>query len=165
MHPSITIILPLLLPTTSGFAISEPPSPFQFPLIGTFPDFLSRGGVDKLPQIYTDMYQEYGDVFAMDLFGAEFLVLSDPRAYDSVLRAEGKFPIGGAEKVDTFVNYFRENNITMGIKATSHGPEWKELRRTLDPDLYVAWKSYLPMIAGAARQISSVAKSKYEHID
>ena len=101
----------------------------------------------------------------MDLFGAEFLVLSDPRAYDSVLRAEGKFPIGGAEKVDTFVNYFRENNITMGIKATSHGPEWKELRRMLDPDLYVAWKSYLPMIAGAARQISSVAKYELSGVD
>ena len=158
-------LLVLLPATTTGFTISEPPSPFKFPLIGTFPDFLSRGGVDRLPQIYTDMYHEYGDVFAMDQFGAESLVLSDPRAYDTVLRAEGKFPIGGAEAVDTFVNYYRENNVTMGIKSTSHGPEWKEWRSTLDPDLYVAWKSYLPMIAGAARQISSVAKSKYEHID
>ena len=93
----------------------------------------------------------------MDQFGAESLVLSDPRAYETVLRAEGKFPIGGAEAVDTFINYYRENNVTMGIKLTSHGPGWKEMRRTLDPDLYVAWKSYLPMIAGAARQISSVA--------
>ena len=93
----------------------------------------------------------------MSQMGAESLVLSDPRAYDSVLRAEGKFPIGGAENVDTFVNYYRENNITMGIKSTSHGPEWKEWRSQLDPDLYVAWKSYLPSIAKAANQISDVA--------
>ena len=103
------------------------------------------------------MYQEYGSIFAMSQMGAESIVLSDPRAYDSVLRAEGKFPIGGAEGVDTFVNYYRQNNITMGIKSTSHGPEWKEWRSQLDPDLYVAWKSYLPSIARAANQISNVA--------
>jgi len=103
------------------------------------------------------MYEEYGSIFAMSQMGAESIVLSDPRAYDSVLRAEGKFPIGGAEGVDTFVNYYRENNITMGIKSTSHGPEWKEWRSQLDPDLSVAWKSYLPSIAQAANQISDVA--------
>jgi len=103
------------------------------------------------------MYKEFGSVFAMSQMGDESLVLSDPRAYDSVLRAEGKFPIGGAESVDTFVNYYRDNNITMGIKSTSHGPEWKEWRSQLDPDLYVAWKSYLPSIAQAASQISEVA--------
>eukprot|EP00986_Skeletonema_menzelii_P004128 scaffold1371_cov132-Skeletonema_menzelii.AAC.9 len=136
--------------------------PFKWPVVGTLPDFLQRGGVDKLPEIYSNMYHEYGPVFAMSQMGSDSLILSDPRAYDSVLRAEGKFPIGGAEGVDTFVNYYRENNITMGIKSTSHGPEWKEWRSQLDPDLYVAWKSYLPSIATAARQISEVAMDEID---
>ena len=62
--------------------------------------------------------------------------------------------------MDTFVNYYRENNVTMGIKSTSHGPEWKEWRSQLDADMYVAWQSYLPSIAMAARQISEVAGSE-----
>ena len=168
MAASTTTMLSLLLTTAlsnspstvlvSGFTITEPPMPFKWPVVGTLPDFMARGGVDKLPEIYSNMYQEFGNVFAMSQFGTESLVLSDPRAYDIVLRAEGKFPLGGAETVDTFVNYYRENNITMGIKSTSHGPEWKEWRSELDPDLYVAWKSYLPSIAKAASQISEVAE-------
>jgi cytochrome P450 len=111
------------------------------------------------------MYREYGNIFAMSQLGADQIILCDPRAYDTVLRAEGKFPIGAAESVDTFVNYYRENNVTMGIKSTSHGPEWKEWRSQLDPDLYVAWQSYLPMIAKAASQISKVAGNEISGSD
>lgn len=145
-------------PFVSGFTtITEPPSPFKWPIVGTLPDFMARGGVDKLPEIYHNMYQEFGTIYAMSQFGSDTLIISDPYVYDTVLRSEGKFPIGAAESVDTFVNYYRENNITMGIKSTSHGPEWKEWRTQLDPDLYVAWKSYLPAIAKTANQISTVA--------
>lgn len=106
------------------------------------------------------MYKEFGNVYSMSIMGSDQLMLSDPRSFDTVLRSEGKYPIGGAESVDTFVNYYRENNVTMGIKSMSHGPEWKEWRSQLDADFYVAWKSYLPSIAMAARQISEVAGSE-----
>ena len=29
-----------------------PPMPFKWPVVGTLPDFLSRGGVDRLREIY-----------------------------------------------------------------------------------------------------------------
>ncbi len=129
------------------------------------PDFLARGGVEKLPEIYNNMYKEFGNVYSMSIMGSDQLMLSDPRSFDTVLRSEGKYPIGGAESVDTFVNYYRENNVTMGIKSTSHGPEWKEWRSQLDADMYVAWQSYLPSIAMAARQISEVAGSEISGSD
>eukprot|EP00573_Skeletonema_grethae_P000330 CAMPEP_0201688240 /NCGR_PEP_ID=MMETSP0578-20130828/1981_1 /ASSEMBLY_ACC=CAM_ASM_000663 /TAXON_ID=267565 /ORGANISM="Skeletonema grethea, Strain CCMP 1804" /LENGTH=522 /DNA_ID=CAMNT_0048172473 /DNA_START=138 /DNA_END=1706 /DNA_ORIENTATION=- len=157
MSSSFLLLSSLLPAAVSGFTtITEAPMPFKWPIVGTLPDFLQRGGVDKIPEIYQNMYKEYGSVFAMSQLGAESLVLSDPRAFDSVLRAEGKFPIGASESVDTFVSYYRENNITLGIKSTSHGPEWKEWRSQLDP-AFVAWKAYLPTIAKAASQISEVA--------
>ena len=61
----------------------------------TLPDFLARGGVDRLPEIYNNMYKEFGNVYSMSIMGSDQLMLSDPRSFDTVLRSEGKYPIGG----------------------------------------------------------------------
>jgi len=131
--------------------------PFKFPIVGTLPDFMMRGGVDNLRDIYEDMYKEYGDVFGMSIMGEDELILSDPRAFDQILRKEGKYPVGGAELVSTFVDYYKETNNTMGMKSSGNGPGWKEWRSGLDREMYVEWKGYLPAIAKAAAKISKVA--------
>ncbi len=38
--------------TVHGFTVTQPPMPIKFPLVGTLPDFLIRGGVDRLQEIY-----------------------------------------------------------------------------------------------------------------
>ena len=35
-----------------GFNLAQPPSPIKWPLVGTLPDFMIRGGVDNLNGIY-----------------------------------------------------------------------------------------------------------------
>ena len=35
-----------------SFTVSDPPMPIKWPIVGTLPDFLARGGVDNLPGIY-----------------------------------------------------------------------------------------------------------------
>ena len=35
-----------------AFKITQPPSPIKWPLVGTLPDFMIRGGVDNLNGIY-----------------------------------------------------------------------------------------------------------------
>ena len=36
-----------------GFGTSvPPPMPFRWPVVGTLPDFLARGGVDRIREIY-----------------------------------------------------------------------------------------------------------------
>lgn len=109
------------------------------------------------------MYVEYGDVYAMSIMGEDELIVSNPLVFDAVVRKEGKFPIGASEMVTTFSDYYRENNITMGVKSISRGPEWKEWRSPLEADLYAGWKNFLPTIADTSRKISSVAK--YEVCD
>ncbi|KAL7533470.1 hypothetical protein ACHAWF_004521 [Thalassiosira exigua] len=137
---------------------SVPPAPFRWPVLGTLPDFVARGGVDRLREIYEDMYSEYGDVFEMSILGASDLVVSDPRVYeDACRRGEGDYPIGGAEMVTTFGDYYKENNATMAMKSISRGPEWREWRDSVEPDLYIGWRGYLPSIADTARSISEVA--------
>lgn len=103
------------------------------------------------------MYNDYGTVYGTSLMGEDELVICNPNVYDTVLRKEGKFPIGGAESVTTFVDYYTENNLTLAMKSSTHGPEWKEWRTSLDADMVAAWKSYLPAIADAAAKISNVA--------
>mmetsp|Transcript_27082 Transcript_27082/g.49898 ORF Transcript_27082/g.49898 Transcript_27082/m.49898 type:complete len:364 (+) Transcript_27082:153-1244(+) len=140
-----------------GFVVKEPPMPFKWPIVGTLPDFFARGGVGRLRQIYEEMYSEFGNVYGMSPMGKDQLIVCDPYVFDTVLRKEGKYPIGGSEEATTFADYYKETNNTMGIKSISRGPEWKEWRKALEPDMYVAWASYLPMIADTASKISKVA--------
>lgn len=99
------------------------------------------------------MYKEYGDVYGMSIMGQDELILSDPRAFDQILRKEGKYPVGGAELVSTFVDYYKETNNTMGMKSSGNGPGWKEWRSGLDREMYVEWKGYLPAIAETAAKM------------
>ena len=57
--------------------------------------------------------------------GRDQLILADPRVYDQVFRAEGKYPIGAAEEVPTFNNFYEANNLTVAMKGASRGEEWK----------------------------------------
>lgn len=136
---------------------STPPSPLKFPIIGTLPDFLLRGGVDSLSQIYTDMYHEYGSIFSLSLMGRDQLILADPKVFDQTFKAEGKFPAGAGEEVITFTNFYKENNLTMALKGSSRGEDWKEWRGSLEDDMYKQWEGYMPTIADVCRQISTVA--------
>ena len=51
-------LLLLLAGTTHGFSTvntpktKQPPMPFKWPVVGTLPDFMARGGADRLRQIY-----------------------------------------------------------------------------------------------------------------
>lgn len=47
------------------------------------------------------MYAEYGDVYGMSMMGEDEIVVCDPVVFDSVLRKEGKFPIGASESITT----------------------------------------------------------------
>jgi hypothetical protein len=99
------------------------------------------------------MYSEYGDVYMMSIMGEDEYVLCDPVAFDSVLRREGKYPIGASESVTPFKAYYEETNNTLGRNSMSHGPEWREWRRSLEADMYVEWEGYLPAIANAASRM------------
>eukprot|EP00581_Thalassiosira_minuscula_P006815 CAMPEP_0183707860 /NCGR_PEP_ID=MMETSP0737-20130205/4290_1 /TAXON_ID=385413 /ORGANISM="Thalassiosira miniscula, Strain CCMP1093" /LENGTH=540 /DNA_ID=CAMNT_0025935591 /DNA_START=79 /DNA_END=1701 /DNA_ORIENTATION=- len=136
---------------------SQPPMPFQWPIVGTLPDFFARGGVDRLRDIYGEMYFEYGPVFAMSPMNDFQLILADPYVFDTVIRREGKIPIGGAAEGVTFQEYYKENNITKGIESMGNTEEWREWRKELEPDMYARWAEYLPMIADTAKDISKVA--------
>jgi hypothetical protein len=99
------------------------------------------------------MYTEYGDVYGMSLMGKDEVVVCDPAVFDSVLRKEGKYPIGASESVSTFVEYYAETNNTMGMKSLSRGPAWREWRSELEADFYAEWAGYLPAIADAASKM------------
>ena len=37
---------------TDGFTVSDPPMPIKWPIVGTLPDFLARGGIDNIRGVY-----------------------------------------------------------------------------------------------------------------
>lgn len=131
--------------------------PFKWPIVGTLPDFMSRGGVDGMVKVYESMYKDYGPVFRQSLMGSDEIVFSDPQVFDQILRKEGKFPVGGAEGVTTFSDYYEENEMNDALKSLSRGPEWKEWRSSVNADIFVLWDTYLPSIADACAKISKVA--------
>ncbi len=136
---------------------SIPPSPFNWPIVGTLPDFISRGGVDAMWDVHESMYKEYGPVYKMSIMGEDELIISDPRVMDQVLRKEGMFPIGGGELVTNFRDYYLENDMIYAMKSMTHNQDWKDWRSAISPDLYVLWSTYLPSIADTCREISNVA--------
>ena len=137
-----------------------PPGPFKWPIVGTLPDFFARGGVDGMCEVHESMYKDYGTVYGMSLAGDEELVVCDPRTFDEVLRKEGRFPVGAAEGVPTFTDYYKENDLKLAMKSSSRGPGWKEWRTSMNPDMVVMWETYLPSIADAAAKASAVAGSE-----
>ena len=108
-------------------------------------------------EVHESMYKEFGEVYGMSLMGDDEFIFSDPRVLDQILRKEGKFPIGGAEAVTTFSEYYKENDMDYALTSLQRGPEWKEWRSDVNPDLYVLWASYLPVIATTCAEISKVA--------
>jgi len=137
--------------------VTDIPMPFNWPIVGTLPDFLKRGGLDRMADVHETMYQDYGPVYKMSLLGDDEMIFSDPRIFDQILRNEGKFPIGGAESITSFKEYYQENNMDYAIKSLSRGPEWKAWRQSANADMYVMWDTYLPAIADTCAQISKVA--------
>lgn len=141
------------VPVTPGV----PPMPFKWPIVGTLPDFIVRGGVDSMASVHETMYKDYGAVYGMSLMGEDEIVFSDPRVLDQVLRKEGQYPLGGAELISTFPDYYRENDMSLALSSTQNGPQWKEWRQTVNADMYVLWDTYLPSIAETCAKISAVA--------
>ena len=144
--------------STHAFQTAQQPSypfpmPTKWPIVGTLPDFLARGGIDRYSQIYEEMYTEYGQVFAMSIMGDTEIIISNPEVYNSVCRKEGKFPIGGAEAVTNFRDYYKETNNSLGLYSLSHGPEWRVWRDALEEDMYKDWEGYLPSIANVASKM------------
>ena len=142
---------------TAVAAATEPPMPFKWPIVGTLPDFMSRGGVDAMASVHESMYNEFGPVYKMSLMGDDEMVFSDPRVFDQILRKEGKYPIGAAETVTNFKDYYVENEMEFAVTVHGRGPEWKALRKTMDLDMFVLWETYLPVIADTCAKISRVA--------
>lgn len=140
-------------------SLKEPPMAFKWPVVGTLPDFFARGGVDGLSDVYQSMYTDFGSIHGTSLMGENELVICDPNVYDAVCRKEGKWPIGGAEGVTTFVDYYKENNLTVAMKGVANGPGWAEWRKSLAPDMFshTAVSQYLPTIASTCSSISKVA--------
>ncbi|KAL7464025.1 hypothetical protein ACHAXS_004367 [Conticribra weissflogii] len=103
------------------------------------------------------MYREFGPVYGMSILGDDEIVVCDPVIFGSILRQEGKFPIGAAEGVSTFTDYYKENNLTVAMRGASNGPEWWEWRDSLNADMFAAWDTYMPAIAETCRKISDVA--------
>lgn len=137
--------------------ISKPPMAFKWPFVGTLPDFFARGGVDGMCEVHESMYRDYGPVYGMSLMGDDELVVSDPRVFDQILRKEGRFPVGASESVTTFTEYFKENDLNFAMKSSSRGPDWKEWRSGTNPDMFVLWDTYLPVLAETCAKISGVA--------
>lgn len=133
------------------------PMPPKWPVVGTLPDFLARGGVDSLSAIHEGMYREFGPMYRMSILGNDEVVLTDPRMLDQVLKREGKFPVGGAEGVTTFKDYYVDNDMNYALKSVGRGPEWKEWRQAVNRDMYVMWDEYLPAIAETCAKVSAVA--------
>merc|ERR1712224_361633 len=69
----------------------------------------------------------------------------------------GKYPIGAASQVTTFVEYYDERNLTLAQKSSSNGPGWKDWRTKVNPDMFVLWDTYIPSLADCCSKISAVA--------
>jgi len=142
----------------------QPPGPYSFPIVGTLFDFFSRGGVDGMCDVHESMYQDYGEIYGMNLASGDVapgeyneVVLCDPRMYDQLLKQETRFPVGAASQVTSFVDYYQENNLTVASGSVSNGPDWKEWRQATSPDMSGLWETYLPTIAETCAKISKVA--------
>jgi len=143
--------------TAPGPKISEPPMPFKWPIVGTLPDFIFRGGVDAMKDVHESMYKEYGPVYGMSIMGDDEIVVADPRIFDEAQKKEGRFPIGGAENAVGLADYYKNNDMEFAQASMGRGPEWKKWRQSVNPDIYVQWGTYLPAIADACSKISKVA--------
>jgi len=136
-----------------------PPGPVRWPVVGTLPDFLSRGGADALFDVHDSLYSEFGDVYGMSILGDDEAIVCDPVLFEEVFRAEGKYPYGSAQEAKVFIDYHREAGNNETLKSLLDGEEWLQWRRKFNVDVFGsgAARSYLPLIAAAASGASAAA--------
>jgi len=167
------LCLPLLVSSVHGLTSSQPPKtaqksiksstineapgPTKWPVIGTLPDFLGRGGPDKMITIHEELYKEYGMFYSYSILGEDETVVCDPVIFEEgVLKSEGRFPFGAAQLNPVFKDFYESVGKQGPVDMSSGGKEWKAYRQLVNPDIFAAGNEYLPLIADAASTASKV---------
>eukprot|EP00929_Paragymnodinium_shiwhaense_P106050 TRINITY_DN7113_c0_g3_i1.p1 TRINITY_DN7113_c0_g3~~TRINITY_DN7113_c0_g3_i1.p1 ORF type:complete len:502 (-),score=54.27 TRINITY_DN7113_c0_g3_i1:337-1842(-) len=153
---------------TKPLPLSEIPGPSQWPVLGTLPDFIKRGGgkLDNpdLVAIHKSYYNEYGDIYRLRMppFG-EHIVVCDPREYLQIFQMEGAYPPGAAQYAWPFMHYHESNGNHTIKKIMLDGEPWHEYRHQLSKDIFAppAAREYLPAVAEAVR-LAAPSAAKFE---
>eukprot|EP00931_Biecheleriopsis_adriatica_P077021 TRINITY_DN50664_c0_g1_i1.p1 TRINITY_DN50664_c0_g1~~TRINITY_DN50664_c0_g1_i1.p1 ORF type:complete len:499 (-),score=79.17 TRINITY_DN50664_c0_g1_i1:13-1509(-) len=148
--------------------LSEVPGPRTWPVIGSIPDFVRRGGGQlanpDVNAIHSSYYGEFGDIYRLSLPGlGEHVVVCDPREYLKIYQIEGKYPPGASQTAWPFMEYHESAGNHTIKKIMLDGEPWHEYRHALAKDIFgpPAAREYLPAVAEAARLASATAP-RYE---
>ncbi|CAC5408175.1 unnamed protein product [Mytilus coruscus] len=107
--------------------IPGPPSlPFVGALVNHFPCGAFHGKTP--PQIYEMCRQKYGDIYKERIFHFSFVHVFDPDDFETVFRADGKYPI--REAFMTLTHFNRKYNGNVQGIITSQNETWQKLRST-----------------------------------
>eukprot|EP00927_Polykrikos_kofoidii_P065663 TRINITY_DN61393_c0_g1_i1.p1 TRINITY_DN61393_c0_g1~~TRINITY_DN61393_c0_g1_i1.p1 ORF type:complete len:542 (-),score=85.87 TRINITY_DN61393_c0_g1_i1:85-1710(-) len=131
------------------------PGPRRWPLVGSVPDLLRRGGATAHAKMLREYFEEYGPLVRMHTAGPE-VVCYDPNAFLHIFRHEGAYPAGMGADVWPFVRYMKQNKFEAAAALVSAGDTWWDMRQKLNPDMFnaSAVASYLPLINEASATAS-----------
>eukprot|EP00656_Telonema_subtile_P011340 TRINITY_DN1558_c0_g2_i3.p1 TRINITY_DN1558_c0_g2~~TRINITY_DN1558_c0_g2_i3.p1 ORF type:complete len:284 (-),score=57.27 TRINITY_DN1558_c0_g2_i3:35-886(-) len=133
------------------------PGPPIVPGMGTLPHFLEGGGPSEPTKWINSVYKEHGKVFSLDLSGQdEWVVLTDPHDFASVIAAEGEYPQGTAGQLPLNVKFYAEHPEYEQTGLSLNGPEWQKARHAIQPAIFslpVA-NSFYPLLDAPSERCS-----------
>eukprot|EP00746_Dinoflagellata_sp_MGD_P057510 gnl/MRDRNA2_/MRDRNA2_247689_c0_seq1.p1 gnl/MRDRNA2_/MRDRNA2_247689_c0~~gnl/MRDRNA2_/MRDRNA2_247689_c0_seq1.p1 ORF type:complete len:490 (-),score=84.06 gnl/MRDRNA2_/MRDRNA2_247689_c0_seq1:17-1459(-) len=142
-----------------GMKTSTVPGPYEWPVVGSLPDFVSRsGGVPaQMNKMHNEYYAEFGPLYRLNLLGENDIVTCHPEDYLQVYRNEGQHPPGGAEMLWMVKRWATERGLDKVVALNSNGPSWREVRDTMQEDIVApkTARSYLPFINEACSLAST----------
>jgi hypothetical protein len=138
-------------------AMSALPGPKAWPILGTIPNFLRRGGIPTRLTQEIENYFQYGPIYRTVL-DEPIVVICDPRDWYEVFRKEGKNPKGSTGKTWPFVEYLEERGVKE-LSFCNDGEVWRNWRVQAQKHFFSHTDaiSYVDMLAPVSEDFSKMA--------
>eukprot|EP00475_Leptophrys_vorax_P046424 TRINITY_DN9961_c0_g1_i1.p1 TRINITY_DN9961_c0_g1~~TRINITY_DN9961_c0_g1_i1.p1 ORF type:complete len:488 (-),score=97.33 TRINITY_DN9961_c0_g1_i1:419-1882(-) len=135
----------------------ELPGPRNWPLLGTLPDFIRKGGLSTRYKQDVENYFLYGPLHKINL-DEPTVIICDPRDWYLVFKNEGRNPMGAAGKAWPFVEYSEMRDFKKHSFSTD-GEEWRTYRSCVQKYFFshADARAYVDLIAPVVEDFSRMA--------
>jgi cytochrome P450 len=145
-------------------ALSAIPGPKHWPLLGSIPDFLKRGGIPTRLNQEIENYVKYGPIYKITL-DEPMILICDPRDWYQVFRKEGKNPMGATNKTWPFVAYMEQRGVRK-FSFCNDGEDWRNWRSQAQKHFFshTDARSYVDMLAPVSEDFSKMAPLRQDDL-
>jgi len=141
------------LKTSAKAALKHIPGPSTYPFIDAFPTFSKREGFKKREEYFRYLYDEYGWVSKLEVFGTSRALLFHPDDMRALYAADGKYPSSPVEAFPALIKHLERRDRKKNNFSVLEGQSWRTIRSEVQKYILPPKEahSYLPWVNEVTR--------------